>query len=133
MYKALLVRCQRCTKKKKRNKKKIMLRCIVIGACAVQFLHYVPLYRNTQLYATLNCSIKRVYATEAHKILYIFLRSLGNYIFLCSLGNAFSVEFHTIFRKRICEIEMRKTCGKQWSYSEMEMRGEGSKAQITDV
>ena len=38
--------------------KKIMLRCIVIGACAVQFLHYVPLYRNTQYYATLNCSIK---------------------------------------------------------------------------
>ena len=33
-----------------------MLRCIVIGACAVQFLHYVPLYRNTQYYATLNCS-----------------------------------------------------------------------------
>ena len=35
-----------------------MLRCIVIGACAVKFLHYVPLYRNIQHYATLNCSIK---------------------------------------------------------------------------
>ena len=57
MYKALSVRCQRCTKKKKNNKK-ITLRCIVIGACAVQFLHYVPLYRNTQHYATLNCSVK---------------------------------------------------------------------------
>ena len=31
---------------------------IVIGACAVQFLHYVPLYRNAKHYATLNCSIK---------------------------------------------------------------------------
>ena len=51
-----LVRCQRCTKKK--TKKKIMLRCIVIDACAVQFLHYVPLYRNTQHCATINCSIK---------------------------------------------------------------------------
>ena len=49
------VRCQRYTKK---NKKKIMLHCIVIGACAVQFLYYVPLYRNTQHYATLNCRIK---------------------------------------------------------------------------
>ena len=57
MYKALSVRCQRCTKKKK-NKEKIMLSCIIIGACAVQFLHCVPLYRNTQHYATLNCSIK---------------------------------------------------------------------------
>ena len=57
MYKALSVRCQRCTKKKK-NEKKIMLCCIVIGACAVQFLHYVTLYRNIQHYATLNCSIK---------------------------------------------------------------------------
>ena len=41
MYKALSVRFQRCTKKK--NKKKIMLRCMVIGTCAVQFLHYIPL------------------------------------------------------------------------------------------
>ena len=32
IYKALSARCQRCTKKKK-----IMLRCIVISACAVQF------------------------------------------------------------------------------------------------
>ena len=55
MYKALSVRCQRCTKK---NKKKITLRCFVISACAVPFLHYVPLYRNTQYSATLNCSIK---------------------------------------------------------------------------
>ena len=54
MYKALSVRCQRCTKKKK---KKIMLRCMVIGTCAVQFLHYIDLYRNTQHYATLNCSV----------------------------------------------------------------------------
>ena len=38
--------------------KKIMLRCIVIGAYAVQFLLYVHLYRNTQHYATLKCSIK---------------------------------------------------------------------------
>ena len=57
MYKALLVWCQRCTKKKK-TKKKITLRCMVIGTRAVQFLHYIPLYRNTQHYATLNCSIK---------------------------------------------------------------------------
>ena len=54
MYKALSVRCQLYTKKNK----KIMLRCIVIGACAVKFLHYVPPYRNKQHYATLNCSIK---------------------------------------------------------------------------
>ena len=53
MYKALSVRCQRCTKKKK-NKKNITLRCMVIGTFAVQFLHYIPLYRNTQQYATLN-------------------------------------------------------------------------------
>ena len=51
------VRSQRCTKKKK-NTKKILLRCIVIGACAVQFLHYVPLYHNTQHYTNLNCSLK---------------------------------------------------------------------------
>ena len=50
-----------------------MLRCIVKGACAVQFLHYVPLYRNTQHYATLNCSIKRFNAPEAHKVNYINL------------------------------------------------------------
>ena len=61
---ALSVRCERCTKNKK---KKITLRCIVIGTCAVQFLHYIPLYRNTQHYATLNCSAKRVYAPEARK------------------------------------------------------------------
>ena len=36
----------------------IILRYIVIGACAIQFLHYAPLYRNTQHYATLNCRIK---------------------------------------------------------------------------
>ena len=47
MYKALSVRCQRCTKKKK-NKKKITLRC----------MYYIPLYRNTQHYATLNYSVK---------------------------------------------------------------------------
>ena len=35
-----------------------MLRCIVIGTCALQFLHYVLLYRNTQHYVTLNCSVK---------------------------------------------------------------------------
>ena len=52
MYKALSVRC--FTKKKK----KITLRCVVIGTCAVQFLHYIPLFRNTQYYATLNCSVK---------------------------------------------------------------------------
>ena len=45
-----MVWCQLCTKKKK-NKKKITLRCIVIGVCAVQFLHYIPLYRNIQHYA----------------------------------------------------------------------------------
>ena len=56
MYKGLSVRCQRCTKKKKN--KKITLRCIVIGARAVQFLHYIPLYRNTQHYATLNYGVK---------------------------------------------------------------------------
>ena len=41
MYKALSVRCKRCTKKK--NKKKIVLRCMAIGTCAVQFLHFIPL------------------------------------------------------------------------------------------
>ena len=56
MYKALSVRCQRCTKKK--NKKKITLRCMVTGTCAVQFLHYIPLYRITQHYATLNFSVQ---------------------------------------------------------------------------
>ena len=65
MYKALSVRCQRCTKKKKN--KKITHRCMVTGTCAVKCLHYIPLYRNTQHYATLNCSVKRVYAPEAHK------------------------------------------------------------------
>ena len=74
MYKAFLVRCQCCTKKKKKkkkkkNKKKITLRCMVIGACAVQFLHYIPLYRNTKHHAILNCSAKRVYAPEAHKVI----------------------------------------------------------------
>ena len=57
MYKALSVRLQRCTKEKK-NKKKITLRCMVIGTCAVQCLHYIPLYLNTQHYTTLNCSVK---------------------------------------------------------------------------
>ena len=46
------------TMKKKNKKKKITLHCIVIGACALQFILYVSLYRNTQQYATLNCSIK---------------------------------------------------------------------------
>ena len=67
MYKAFSVRCQRCTNKK------ITLRCIVIGACAVQFLLYIPQYRNTQHYATLKCSVKRVYAPEAHKEYYLSL------------------------------------------------------------
>ena len=31
---------------------------MVIGTCAVQFLHYIPLYRNTQHHATLNRSVK---------------------------------------------------------------------------
>ena len=31
---------------------------MAIRACTVQFLHYIPLYRNTQHYATLNCSVK---------------------------------------------------------------------------
>ena len=69
MHKALSVRCQGCAKNKN-----IMLRCIVIGACAVQFLHYVPLYRNTQHYATLYCSIKRVYAPEAYKSYFLVLQ-----------------------------------------------------------
>ena len=37
---------------------KITLRCMVIGTCTVQFLHHINLYRNTQHYATLNCSVK---------------------------------------------------------------------------
>ena len=57
MYKALSVRCQRCAKKKK-NKKKITLRCIVIGACAVQFSRDIPLYCKIKHYASLNCSVK---------------------------------------------------------------------------
>ena len=57
MYKALSVGCYRCTKKKK-NKKKIVLRCMAIGACAVQFLHFISLSRNTQHCATLNSSEK---------------------------------------------------------------------------
>ena len=68
MYKALSVRCQPCTKKKKNT-----LRCIVIGACAVRFLHYIPLYRNTQHYATLNCSVKRVYAPGSRKIYIVIM------------------------------------------------------------
>ena len=36
----------------------ITLRCMDVGTCAVQFLHYSPLYRNTQHYATLNWSVK---------------------------------------------------------------------------
>ena len=39
---------------------------ILIGACAVQFLHYAPLYRNTQHNATLNGRKKRVNAPESH-------------------------------------------------------------------
>ena len=78
MYKALLVRCQRCTKKK------ITLRYTVIGTCAVQFLHYLPLYRNTQHYATLNCSVKRVYAPEAHKIILFILIILPPTLYMMS-------------------------------------------------
>ena len=37
-----------CEEEEEEEEKKIMLRCIVIGACAVQFLHNVALYRNTQ-------------------------------------------------------------------------------------
>ena len=33
------------------------------------YVHYIPLYRNTQHYATFNCSIKRVNAQKAHKSL----------------------------------------------------------------
>ena len=36
----------------------VTCRRIVIGTCAVQFLHYAPLFRNTQHYATLNYRIK---------------------------------------------------------------------------
>ena len=31
---------------------------MVIGACVIQFLNYISLYRNTQHYATLSCSVK---------------------------------------------------------------------------
>ena len=31
---------------------------MVIGACAVKFLHYIPLFRNTPHHATLNCSVE---------------------------------------------------------------------------
>ena len=48
-----------------------MLHCIVIGACAVQFSHYVPLYRNTQHYTTLNCSIKTRLCAGGTERLYI--------------------------------------------------------------
>ena len=57
MNKALLARYQRYTKKKK-NKKKITLRCMVIGTCAGQFFNCIPLYRNKKHYATLNRSVK---------------------------------------------------------------------------
>ena len=53
MYKALTVRFQRC---------------MVIGARAVQFLHYIPLYRNTQHYATLNCSVKTSIASATTQL-----------------------------------------------------------------
>ena len=43
---------------KEEDKMKITLCGMVIGTCAVQFLHYIPLYRNTQNYSTLNCSVK---------------------------------------------------------------------------
>ena len=56
MYKALSVRCQRCTKK---NKKKIMLRCIVIGACAVHFL-YKKSYANVKMDFFINLTIDEV-------------------------------------------------------------------------
>ena len=51
MYKALTVQSQRCTKKK------ITLRCIVIGACIIH-------------YATLDCSVKQVYATVESSVMF---------------------------------------------------------------
>ena len=109
MYKALSVRCQRCTKKK--QKKKITLRCMVIGTCAVQFLHYIPLYHNTLHYATLNCSVKRVCAPEAHKsilhrnlsdfdcINMSFRATLENRVRLRSLYKKI-IEYDTMFQKQ---------------------------------
>ena len=44
-----------------------MLRCMAIGACAVLFLHYIPLYRNTKHYATLKCNVKTSLRADAHK------------------------------------------------------------------
>ena len=68
MYKALSVRCQQCTKK---NKKKIVLRCMAIGACAVKFLHFIPLYSAIYYIALLfTVAKKRVCAPVAHKIVF---------------------------------------------------------------
>ena len=39
---------------------------MVVGTCAVQFLHYIPLYRNTQHYATLYCSEKASLRAECN-------------------------------------------------------------------
>ena len=84
MYKALSVRCQRCTKK-------ITLRCMVIGTCAVQFLCAsgaetrfsatdesstmlcTPLQRNEML--RLNCACAYSHTAEHNIFLILLLRT----------------------------------------------------------
>ena len=43
---------------------------MALCACAVQFLHFIPLQRNILHCATVNCNEKRVCAPVAHKINY---------------------------------------------------------------
>ena len=43
---------------------------MAMGECAVQFLYFIPFWRNVLHCATVNCSEKRVCAPVAHKMNY---------------------------------------------------------------
>ena len=47
----------------------------VVGACTVEFLHYVLLYRNTKHYATLNCSLKTLLSGGCTEKMFLFVKN----------------------------------------------------------
>ena len=97
---------------------------MVIGTCAVQFLHYIPVYRNTKHYVTLNCSVGTSLRTGGtynmlriiHKILYetyfsiLFnVREIARCNFICKIRYYFGYfNTETFYSQLPNEMQIQK-------------------------